>query len=134
MCGPPKRPVATTTWRALICLRPVSIGPIQAGDPPDTDLRIDFCPPVVQRDPSTAPVLPMQSLGFFLAFIQAPTHAAAYTWHAVVTPVPGLWVSLFAYSALYVLLGFVVALLLAHQFRSSPGPAELARGAVAEAH
>jgi cytochrome d ubiquinol oxidase subunit I len=51
-----------------------------------------------------------------------------------VTPVPGLWVSLFSYSALYVLLGFVVALLLARQFRASPGPAELARGGEGGAH
>lgn len=37
-----------------------------------------------------------------------------------VTTVPGLWWSLAAYTALYVVLGVVVVMLLLHQFRSSP--------------
>ncbi|WP_337177015.1 cytochrome ubiquinol oxidase subunit I [Paludisphaera sp.] len=37
-----------------------------------------------------------------------------------VTTVPGLWWSLAAYTALYVMLGVVVVMLLLHQFRSSP--------------
>jgi cytochrome d ubiquinol oxidase subunit I len=41
-----------------------------------------------------------------------------------VTPVSGLWVSLVAYSALYVVLGVVVAWLLAHEFLASPRPEE----------
>ena len=43
-----------------------------------------------------------------------------------ITPVPGLWVSLLSYSALYAMLGVVVAWLLAIQFRDSPPPAEIA--------
>jgi cytochrome d ubiquinol oxidase subunit I len=43
-----------------------------------------------------------------------------------VTPVPGLWVSLISYTALYVVLGVVVAALLGMQFRASPLPAEIA--------
>lgn len=42
-----------------------------------------------------------------------------------VTPVPGLWVSMLGYSTLYLLLGIVVASLLARQFRGSPQPHEL---------
>ena len=38
-----------------------------------------------------------------------------------VTPVPGLWISMLTYSALYIMLGIVVALLLGRQFRASPG-------------
>jgi cytochrome bd ubiquinol oxidase subunit I len=48
-----------------------------------------------------------------------------------VTPVPGLWISLLACSALYLLLGIIVVLMLALQFRGSPRPGELA-AAVAE--
>ena len=43
-----------------------------------------------------------------------------------ITPVPGLWVSLLSYSALYSMLGVVVAWLLAIQFRDSPLPVEIA--------
>jgi cytochrome d ubiquinol oxidase subunit I len=42
-----------------------------------------------------------------------------------VTPVPGLWVSMLGYTALYLVLGVVVWLLLRYQFRSSPTAAEL---------
>ncbi|MBV8487006.1 MAG: cytochrome ubiquinol oxidase subunit I [Planctomycetaceae bacterium] len=48
-----------------------------------------------------------------------------------VTPVPGLWLSLLLYSLLYMVLGLVVAMLLARQFRASSRPDELARSAVA---
>lgn len=37
-----------------------------------------------------------------------------------VTKVPGIWISLLIYTALYAALGVVVVLLLLHQFRSSP--------------
>jgi len=37
-----------------------------------------------------------------------------------VTIVPNLWLSLIGYTAIYLLLGVVVVLLLLHQFRSSP--------------
>jgi len=49
-----------------------------------------------------------------------------------VTPVPGLWISLLCYSLLYLGLGAVVALLLLHQFRSSPRADELAAEARSE--
>jgi cytochrome d ubiquinol oxidase subunit I len=42
-----------------------------------------------------------------------------------VTPVPGLWVSMLGYTALYLVLGVVVVLLLRLQFRSSPSADEL---------
>ncbi len=42
-----------------------------------------------------------------------------------VTPVPGLWVSMLGYSALYLVLGIVVVMLLLLQFRSSPRADEL---------
>lgn len=48
-----------------------------------------------------------------------------------VTAVPGLWVSLVAYSTLYVLLGLVVVALLTGEFRSSPRVDELAATAPA---
>jgi cytochrome d ubiquinol oxidase subunit I len=52
-----------------------------------------------------------------------------------VTPVPGLWLSLVSYSTLYLLLGAVVASLLARQFRGSPRPEELVADAMeGEAH
>ena len=52
-----------------------------------------------------------------------------------VTPVPGLWISMLTYSALYVMLGIVVALLLGRQFRASPRPGELiAASTEEEAH
>ncbi len=51
-----------------------------------------------------------------------------------VTSVPGLWVSLLIYTALYAGLGVIVALLLLHQFRSSPQASELAVGLVKESH
>jgi cytochrome d ubiquinol oxidase subunit I len=44
---------------------------------------------------------------------------------AAVTPVPGLWISLLVYSTLYAVLGVMVALLLAREFRASPRPDEL---------
>ena len=44
---------------------------------------------------------------------------------AAVTPVPGLWASLLAFSLLYVTLGVVVALMLLLQFRASPRAEEL---------
>ncbi len=37
-----------------------------------------------------------------------------------ITIVPNLWISLISYTAIYLLLGVVVVLLLLHQFRSSP--------------
>jgi cytochrome d ubiquinol oxidase subunit I len=43
-----------------------------------------------------------------------------------VTPVPGLWISLLGYSALYVMLGVIVVAMLIRQFRSSPSAEELA--------
>ena len=46
-----------------------------------------------------------------------------------VTPVPGLWVSLLAYTALYLGLGVVVVLMLLLQFRSSPTATELVAAA-----
>jgi cytochrome d ubiquinol oxidase subunit I len=46
-----------------------------------------------------------------------------------VTRVPGLWVSLLAYTALYVILGAAVVFLLLLQFRKSPRAAELAAAA-----
>ena len=42
-----------------------------------------------------------------------------------ITPVPGLWISMIAYSLLFVGLGLAVALLLLLQFRSSPKADEL---------
>ena len=52
-----------------------------------------------------------------------------------VTPVPGLWISMLTYSALYIMLGIVVALLLGREFRASPRPAEiLAASTEEEAH
>jgi cytochrome d ubiquinol oxidase subunit I len=48
-----------------------------------------------------------------------------------VTPVGGLWVSLLSYTAIYLLLGVVVVLLLRMQFRTSPGAEDLAGVAVA---
>jgi cytochrome d ubiquinol oxidase subunit I len=42
-----------------------------------------------------------------------------------VTPVPGLWISLVAYSTLYLLLGVVTATLLGSLFRASPRPGEI---------
>ncbi len=46
---------------------------------------------------------------------------------AGVTPVPGLWVSLVAYTALYLLLGAIVVAMLVLQFRGSPTAESLAR-------
>jgi cytochrome d ubiquinol oxidase subunit I len=43
-----------------------------------------------------------------------------------VTPVPGLWISLLAYTALYLVLGMAVVLMLLLQFRTSPRTEELA--------
>ena len=43
-----------------------------------------------------------------------------------VTPVPGLWISLLGYTALYLVLGMAVALMLLLQFRTSPRTEELA--------
>jgi cytochrome d ubiquinol oxidase subunit I len=48
-----------------------------------------------------------------------------------VTPVGGLWVSLLSYTAIYLLLGVVVVLLLRMQFRTSPGAEDLTGVAVA---
>ena len=42
-----------------------------------------------------------------------------------VTPVPGIWISLLSYAALYVFLAVIVTMLLLLQFRTSPGPDEL---------
>ena len=42
-----------------------------------------------------------------------------------VTPVPGLWISMAAFSLLYVTLGVIVALMLLLQFRASPRAEEL---------
>lgn len=47
-----------------------------------------------------------------------------------VTPVGGLWVSMLSYSAIYLMLGVVVVLLLRMQFRTSPGADERAVVAV----
>ncbi|MGO9597838.1 MAG: cytochrome ubiquinol oxidase subunit I [Isosphaeraceae bacterium] len=47
-----------------------------------------------------------------------------------VTPVPVLWFSLLLYSSLYMILGLVVAMALASQFRASPRPDELGTAAV----
>ncbi|AMV39670.1 cytochrome ubiquinol oxidase subunit I [Planctomyces sp. SH-PL62] len=51
-----------------------------------------------------------------------------------VTTVPGLWISLTVYTALYAGLGVIVVLLLLHQFRSSPRAGELARALTKESH
>lgn len=51
-----------------------------------------------------------------------------------VTPVPGLWISLLSYSTLYLILGVVVALLLASQFRASPPEEIVADLALEENH
>jgi cytochrome d ubiquinol oxidase subunit I len=52
-----------------------------------------------------------------------------------VSPVPGLWISLVAYSALYLVLGVVVVLLLLLQFRDTPHPDQiLAAATEMEAH
>jgi cytochrome d ubiquinol oxidase subunit I len=51
-----------------------------------------------------------------------------------VTPVPGLWISLVAYTSLYMILGLVVAVLLLYQFRASPRPEDLTARAWQEDH
>jgi cytochrome d ubiquinol oxidase subunit I len=51
-----------------------------------------------------------------------------------VTPVPGLWVSLLTYSALYFSLGLIVAWLLSREFLASPRPDELEPATPGEAH
>lgn len=50
-----------------------------------------------------------------------------------VTPVPGLWLSMVGYTALYLVLGAIVVRLLLMQFRSSPGAERLAGSASAGA-
>jgi cytochrome d ubiquinol oxidase subunit I len=50
-----------------------------------------------------------------------------------VTPIPGLWISMVAYTALYLVLGAIVVLLLRMQFRTSPGAENLAGSASAVA-
>jgi cytochrome bd ubiquinol oxidase subunit I len=47
---------------------------------------------------------------------------------SAVTPVPGLWASMLGYSALYLVLGVVVVMLLLLQFRSSPRAEEISAG------
>ncbi len=42
-----------------------------------------------------------------------------------VTPVTGLWISALSYSALYIVLGVIVVMMLRMQFRASPSPEEL---------
>ncbi|WP_165249939.1 cytochrome ubiquinol oxidase subunit I [Paludisphaera soli] len=49
-----------------------------------------------------------------------------------VTSVPGLWISLSAYTALYAGLGVIVVLLLLHQFRVSPRGDELQAASIKE--
>ena len=51
-----------------------------------------------------------------------------------VTPIPGLWISLLAYSCLYMVLGLVVLLLLANQFRASPRRGEVLAAASEKEH
>ena len=51
-----------------------------------------------------------------------------------VTPVPGLWISLVAYTSLYMMLGLVVVVLLLYQFRASPRPEDLTAAAWHEDH
>jgi cytochrome d ubiquinol oxidase subunit I len=48
-----------------------------------------------------------------------------------VTPVRGLWISMVAYTSLYLVLGAIVVLLLRMQFRTSPGAENLAGAASA---
>ena len=91
-CAP--SPAYIALWKLSLTLLgqpvdvPISIAPIEPGDPTDSDLRIDFCPPAVSGPAgSPAVVLPMQAFGVLLSFVEPPRYPGSYVWHAVVTPV-----------------------------------------------
>jgi hypothetical protein len=66
---------------------PVAISRAGPGDPPDTGLKLELCPPSLPAvDEGQAGILPLADLELTLEDTVAPVHRGSHLWRALVTP------------------------------------------------